>query len=962
LIHNQTTRFEEGVFAGALALPPAERTAFVQRACGGDVGLCARIEALLHGHELHDGALDSVPDGAAPEIGRTLQAEAAAISETAERIGRYHLQRKLGEGGFGVVWVAEQREPVRRQVALKIIRPGMDSREVIARFELERQALALMDHPNIARVFDGGATESGRPFFVMELVSGIPITRYCDEHELGTDARLQLFLEVCRAVQHAHQKGIIHRDLKPSNILVTEQDGVAVPKVIDFGIAKAASGRITDVTVQTVQAHVMGTPAYMSPEQMEIGRTDIDTRSDIYNLGVLLYELLTGQMPFEARKLSSGSFDELRRIIREEEPPKPSVRVSTLDYSTREIVARQRKADYAKLRSALRGDIDWIVMCCLEKERARRYDTANGLARDIERHINDEPVTARPPTAAYVLRKTMRRHRVAFTAGGAIAVSLVFAVVASRVEAKRAAEAENAALGDRRRAETARDEAEKHKRTADLEGARSAQVAQFMKNMLTGVGPQVARGRDTALLRAILDQEAARIRADASTQLEVTVDLLETLGLAYSAIGEHRLGEQLLWEALNRYEKQHGRKNLVIARLLYEIGALIELQGASYRHDAPLREALALREDLLPPKHIDLAQTRSELGGITAGSQPGEGKRLLLAALDVQREALGTQHPDLARTVGKLARANLGLNDAAEAEKLARESIEIYRRAIGPDTTESLASERTLALALSNQQRHTDAEQVLRVAIERCQRLLSPAHPMNGYLRLDLSKNLQGQHRLADAEAAAREALDLAQRYDLPGPAGQILQQVNGLMRPQKRYTEMEQITRRQIELTRPRADEYPLMLALHLQQLTGILRAQDRYAEAEISAREALALRTGPGADTKGWLTQSSRTTVGAILTKLGKFAEAEPLLISAYEGLIELDREIPTQTPDYFRATYVAFITLYQEWGRADERKKWNERAHAFVQVLRARGRPGNAKQLEAELENLSAGALPP
>jgi eukaryotic-like serine/threonine-protein kinase len=961
LIHNETTRFEEGVFAGALALPPAERSGFIQRACNGDTGLSARVEALLRGHETA-GALDAVPEGASPEIGRALQTQAPAISEATDRIGRYHLQRKLGEGGFGVVWVAEQREPLRRQVALKIIRPGMDSREVVARFELERQALALMDHPNIARVFDGGATEAGRPFFVMELVPGVPITRYCDEHELPTGARLQLFLQVCRAVQHAHQKGIIHRDLKPSNILVAQQDGLAVPKVIDFGIAKATSGSVTDATVMTMQAHVMGTPAYMSPEQMEIGRTDIDTRSDIYNLGVLLYELLTGQMPFDAQKLALSSFDELRRIIREQEPPKPSVRVSTLEIGTREVVARLRQTDGAKLRSALRGDIDWIVMCCLEKERARRYDTANGLARDIERHINHEPVTARPPAAAYILGKTVRRHRVAFTAGGAIAASLLFAVISSRVEARRAANAEHAALDERTRAETARDDAEKHKRTAELEGARSTQVAQFMKNMLTGVGPQVARGRDTTLLRAILDQEAARIRADVSTQLEVTVDLLETLGLVYSAIGEHRLGEHLLWEALNRHERQHGRKNLVVARLLHEIGALVELQGASYRPDAALREALALREELLPPQHLQLAQTRSELGGFIAGSQPEEGERLLLAALIVQRAALGNHHPDVAHTLGYLSRVTHILGRLPEAEALARESIEIYRQAFGSDAMESLESERALAHALGEQQRRTDAEQVIRAAIARCQRFLNPAHPMNADLRLDLSKNLRAQKRLAEAEAAAREALDLAQRYDLPGPAGQILQAVNGLLRPQKRYDEMEQITRQQIELTRPRADEYPLMLALHLAQLTGILRAQGRYPEAEISAREALALRERPGADTKGWLTQSSRSSVGAILTKLGKFAEAEPFLISSYEGLTKLDREFPTRTPGYFAGAYVALVTLYQQWGRVDEREKWNERARAFLQLLRANDRRVIANELEAELDGLSAGIFPP
>jgi eukaryotic-like serine/threonine-protein kinase len=945
---DETTRFEEGVFAGAIALSRAERPAFVQRACGGDTELADRIEALLRGHELNDGALDAVPESAGSDIGKALRAQASAIGETADRIGQYHLQRKLGEGGFGVVWVAEQLEPLRRQVALKIIRPGMDSREVIARFEMERQALALMDHPNIARVFDGGATESGRPFFVMELVAGIPITRFCDEHELGTDARLQLFLQVCRAVQHAHQKGIIHRDLKPSNILVTEQDGIAVPKVIDFGIAKAVSARTTDATLVTVQAHLMGTPAYMSPEQMEIGRADIDTRSDIYNLGVLLYELLTGQMPFDAGKLSSSSFDELRQIIREQEPPKPSARVSTLDVNTRQMVARQRQTDYAKLRSTLRGDIDWIVMCCLEKERSRRYDTANGLARDIERHLHDEPITARPPTAAYILRKTMRRHRVAFTAGGAIAASLVFAVVASRIEAQRATAAEQAALADRTRAEKAREEAEAHKRAAEV-------VAQFMKDMLKGVGPQAAMGRDTQLLRAIAEQTAERVRGGLAGQPEVYVDLLETLGLTFSSIGDHFKGDRLLRDALAMQEKLHGRNNVVVARLLHEIGTVVDLQGASYNAELPLREAFEIRERLLPPKDPDLAATRAEFGRFVAMWQPANGEKMLRDALAVQREVHGSMNPAVAKTLIYLAKSSAG-GRREEAERWAREALEINRRVFGVDAVETLEAEWALAKTRGSEQDPSGTEQLIRSIVERCVRVLGEGHPMHSNLLLNLSIHLENQKRIPEAELVAREALDLTQHYDLPGPAGQILQTVVRVMIAQGKLAELEQVVRRQITFMRPHEQDYPLMLALNLAGLTRTLRIQGRYDEAEGPAREALALRERPGADTKGWLTQSSRSSVGAILTKLGKFAEAEALLLSAYDGLIEIDREFPTRTSDYFRGTYVALVDLYQQWGRAEERGKWYTRALAFIEELRRKNRPAIANQLETELKKLS------
>ena len=423
-------RFEENLFVGALALAPEDRLPFLRHACGPNTELRERVEALLRSHELSDGIFEVKPVPGVAEVASVLHREAPPDAES-DCIGRYHLLRKIGEGGFGIVWLAEQREPVRRHVALKIIRAGMDTREVVLRFELERQALAMMDHPNIARVFDGGATASGRPYFVMELVSGIPITRYCDDHRLGTAARLDLFLKVCRAVQHAHQKGIIHRDLKPSNILVAEQDGAAVPKVIDFGIAKATAQQITNVAVMTVQAQIMGTPAYMSPEQLEFGRSDVDTRSDIYNLGVLLYELLAGRQPFNPASLARGDVEQIRHQIREVEPPRPSVRFRMLPDEDRNTIAHLRNTTPAHLATNVRGDLDWIVMRCIEKDRTRRYDTANGLAMDLQRHLQNEPVVARPPTRTYVLRKLVRRHRVAFLSASVVMATLALGVAVS---------------------------------------------------------------------------------------------------------------------------------------------------------------------------------------------------------------------------------------------------------------------------------------------------------------------------------------------------------------------------------------------------------------------------------------------------------------------------------------------------------------------------------------------------
>jgi serine/threonine protein kinase len=388
------------LFEHALALTASERAAWLAQVCAEDDRLRERVAALLRAHEEAQSFMEST----APDLKPVKPANGTIEEQPGDRIGRYKLLQKIGEGGCGVVYMAEQEEAVRRRVALKVIKLGMDTKAVIARFEAERQALARMEHPNIARVLDAGATQSGRPYFVMELVRGLKITEYCDQSNLSTEQRLDLFVKVCQAIQHAHQKGIIHRDIKPSNILITLHDGQPVPKVIDFGIAKATHGRLTDATLFTAFEQFIGTPAYVSPEQAEMSGLDIDTRSDIYSLGVLLYELLTGRTPFDTSQLMDAGLDEMRRRIREQEPPRPSHRLRTLNDSDRTTVARRRGTDAPRLTLQLRGDLDWIVMRCLEKDRARRYETANGLATDIQRHLRNEPVTARPPSTAYLLK------------------------------------------------------------------------------------------------------------------------------------------------------------------------------------------------------------------------------------------------------------------------------------------------------------------------------------------------------------------------------------------------------------------------------------------------------------------------------------------------------------------------------------------------------------------------------
>jgi WD40 repeat protein/serine/threonine protein kinase len=468
---------EGALLNAALELAAGERAAFLDRACAGDAALRQRVSDLLQAHAQAGAFLgepafptERVALTAAGDNGRGGPAIPAAVSEApGDRIGHYKLLEKIGEGGCGVVYMAEQAEPIRRRVALKVIKLGMDTKQVINRFEAERQALALMDHPNIARVLDGGATDTGRPFFVMELVRGIRITDYCDQNNLSTRDRLDLFMQVCRAIQHAHQKGVIHRDIKPSNILVTVNDGVPTPKVIDFGIAKATSRqRLTDKTLFTAFEQFVGTPAYMSPEQAEMTSLDVDTRSDIYALGVLLYELLTGKTPFDAQSLMAAGLDEMVRIIREQEPVRPSTRLSTMAAGELSTTATRRQSEPPKLIHLVRGDLDWIVMKCLDKDRARRYETANGLARDIERHLKHEPVVARPPSVAYRLEKSFRRNRLGFTAAGLVGLALVLGAVLSTWQAIRATNA-------RRDEATARGRADAAARVADSERERAEQ-------------------------------------------------------------------------------------------------------------------------------------------------------------------------------------------------------------------------------------------------------------------------------------------------------------------------------------------------------------------------------------------------------------------------------------------------------------------------------------------------------
>jgi serine/threonine protein kinase/tetratricopeptide (TPR) repeat protein len=695
--------------------------------------------------------------------------------EPDDRIGRYKLREKIGEGGCGVVYMAEQEQPVRRKVALKIIKLGMDTRQVVARFEAERQALALMDHANIAKVLDAGATETGRPYFVMELVGGIKITDYCDQNQLTSRQRLDLFIEVCRAIQHAHQKGIIHRDIKPSNVLVAIQDGGPVPKVIDFGIAKATQGRLTDQTVFTAFEQFLGTPAYMSPEQAQLGGMDVDTRSDIYSLGVLLYELLTGKTPFDSRVLLAQGLDAMRRTIQDKEPPTPSTRLKQelvaadirrlkspapeAASSEDAIGASSRRLLQSKeLIKVLKGDLDWIVMKCLEKDRTRRYATANDLVTDVERHLKNEPVAARPPSGLYRFRKLVCRNRVVATSAGAIALVLILGAVASTWQAVRATRAEQRESQLRQNAQAAQANEARERGKAQREAMRSQQVAKFFTDMLQGVGPSTARGRDTTMLREILDKTSQRLSNDLHEQPEVEAELLSIVGGVYRELGDDEKAEQMFLEALAiRRKDEDPALAELLAQLCYtqwrqsEKRPLAEVNG---------REAVALYRRLkVKNPEIENSKIAFALDQL-AHTLRFQGRLTEAEAAAREAVTVAGSEPTPARAYALQVLSMVVLPDRpGMAESLLREAVNFPQAS---EDTENVWRLEVLSIAIAAQGKLEESERVLRTGIasaRQCNDLDALVHSL-----LTLGKLLRQRGNLEDASSAFREDIEIMRK------------------------------------------------------------------------------------------------------------------------------------------------------------------------------------------------------
>jgi serine/threonine protein kinase/TPR repeat protein len=800
----------ETIFTAALALAPAERAAYLEQACGQDQQLRQRVEALLRANEAPEGFLPEKPGVPATEDPFPTSVLAASLTEQpGDTIGRYKLREKIGEGGCGVVYMAEQEEPVRRKVALKVIKLGMDTRQVVARFEAERQALALMDHANIAKVFDAGATETGRPYFVMELVGGVRITDYCDQNQLTTRQRLDLFIQVCRAIQHAHQKGVIHRDIKPSNVLIAMQDGVAVPKVIDFGIAKATQGRLIDQTVFTAFEQFLGTPAYMSPEQAQLGGLDVDTRSDIYSLGVLLYELLTGKTPFDTQEMLAGGLDEIRRTIREKEPARPSTRLSTMAIGELKTAAERRTSDAARLIHVVRGDLDWIVMKCLEKDRARRYETANGLASDLQRHLNNEPVLARPRSKLHEFHKTVRRHKFGFAATAAIIIVLAAGALVSTLQAVRAKRAEREHSRLRQQAQRAQANEAGERLKAESEAAKSQQVAQFLKDMLSGISPSVALGRDTKMLQEILGQTAQRLDK-LTNQPAVEADLRATLGGVYYDLGDYAKATAMHERALALRRKLYGSTNADVARSAYGL-------------------AEALRK-------VYYGDVNGE------SSKFAEAARLFREALATQRKFFGEQNLEVAQTLYGLGMWYRALGDDTNAETNFREALTIQTNLLGQTNAAVAWTLDMLALSLTLERRVDEAEQYARQALTVCTTLYPDGHPLLGHSLQNLGLILHGNGELEEAEDRYRQALVVRRKVLLPDHPDlrETVSSLANLLSKRGKAPEGEQLWRDLIAARkRLRGDADP-SVAEPLLTLGKVLWAQGRSADAVAAYREA--------------------------------------------------------------------------------------------------------------------------
>jgi tetratricopeptide (TPR) repeat protein len=950
------------VVAAALQRELAERDEFVCTACAGDEALLAEVRSLLDA-EVADSTMTSAP---------------LSIDSSLGTIGPYKLLRKIGEGGMGAVYQARQQEPIRREVALKVIKPGMDSRQVIARFESERQSLALMDHPNIARVFDAGATERGLPYFVMELVDGAPITSYCDHKGLSVRQRIELFLPVCQAIQHAHQKGIIHRDIKPSNVLVKQQETSAIPKVIDFGLAKAlAAGALGEAATQTQLGSVVGTLDYMSPEQAELGRQDIDTRSDVYSLGALLYELLTGVAPLEYDRSSRPSYLEVLGWIRDKPVLPPSVRA-------------KHAGGKAK---PLGRELDWIVMKALEKDRARRYETVNGLLRDLQRYLAGEPVEAGPPSTAYRLRKFAGRHRVALGTSAALAAILAGATVYSAREAARARQAERVAEA----------------------------VSDFLQqDVLAQASTAEQGGPGTKLdpdikVRTALDRAAAKVGSTFKDQPAVEASVRNTIAKAYADLGLYResreqslraiernrlakgaadhatllaryricvddygLGQYKEGEEMARALLQTGRKVLppsdpLTMNALDILATHLNAQGKFQEGETALKEGIALAKRSGQVTH-DTLHVQLTLGTLYRDwGKFHDAETVDSQVLEGARQTLGADHPTALAAMGALAEDYRLEGKYADAERVALETAEAKKRALGPEHPETMVARNNLANAYVQQGKFADAEQLHRQVAEFDRRTRPADDPDALTPWANLATDIYAQGRFAEAEAIERDVFEkriqllgrdhwltlltsdllggaiaaqgrLAEAEALYSESAQIARQKMGLKNPNTLATLNRLATVYRLEGKLDRAEALQIEVVENMKQALGEDHpsrltamgnlAYTRYLlhkdqEAIDLAQAAIAKFESRFPDL--WTHFRAEAILGAALAEEKKYADAESHLLKGYQGMLERKSRMTADTWFYLDSAAKWTAAMYRAWGKPDKAAEWRSKAQS-------------------------------